>query len=102
MLRNSPVMDAFRRDRVADGAAGDGGDVEGGFLVDAALGQVGDDVAGDLDGGKALFRFDAGVGAPAADVNVEGHVSRAAAGDGVDGAVAVEYYRLSGVNHGEV
>ena len=90
------------RDRVADGAAGDGGDVEGGFLIDTALGEVGDDVAGDLDGGEAFFGFDAGVGSPTANVYVEGHVGGAAAGDGVDGAVAVKDDRLGGVDHGEV
>ena len=90
------------RDRISHRAAGDGCDVERGFLVDATLGEFGDQVAGDLDGRQPFLRLHAGVGAPAAHVDVERHVGRAGAGDGVDRAVAVEYHRLRTANHGEV
>ena len=94
--------DRFRRHRVAYRAAADGGDVEGGFVIHAALGQLGDEVAGDFDGGQALFGFHAGVGAAPADVNVKGHIGGAAAGDGADRAVAVKDDRFGGGNHTEV
>ena len=101
-LRNSPEKKASSGHGVADAAAGDEADVDGGLVVHAALGQLADDVGGDADGGEALLGLDAGVGGAPGDVDVEADVGGARGDDGVDGAVAVEHDGLLGLHHGEV
>ena len=56
------VEERFFRDDVALQAALDSADVGRGLRVDAAQGQLGQNLGGQQDGGQALFRFDPGVG----------------------------------------